>query len=393
MRKAPSILRHNIEVAYRMKDSTSYENENPLTADLQHQLIRYELAINKGVTGWWDWTDLRQEKIALSDRTIRFLGLSTQNNEVTFTQLYEAVHSKDRVAFLEAFQEHVEEQIPFDLEYRVKTPQGYRWVRTTADSQRDESGQVIRMAGLIQDIQETRFAKTQLEAVNEEMEDFVYSVAHDLRAPVRHISSFIEIMEEDVAEELGEIGMDYLANIRSAADRLGRMIDDLLQVSRNQRLTLRPGRFQMRMLVDRVIQRLLKAEAPDRQLDIEIGDLPELYSDPNLIEQVLRNLLSNAFKYTRSRSVAKIVIDAYEADNFAVIRIQDNGVGFDMAYVDKLFKFFNRLHMDRQYEGTGIGLASVARIMKRLGGASWAEGIPNEGATFYFKLPLTFDAQ
>lgn len=387
-------MRNIIQSAYRTINTTlnlDKVNQSGRHAELLDQLSCYQSAIESSGAGIWDWTDLSKETIQISDQMGRLLGMTHQNSGLSFTQWYEQVHPKDRGAFLDAFYEHVEDRIPFDLEYRTKVGPGYRWMRATAQSVRDGEGKVLRMSGILQDVQDARQAQEKLDLTKAEMEDFVYSVAHDLRAPVRHITSFIEIMEEDLEGELSDLGWDYLLNIRQAADRLGRMIDDLLQVSRSQRLPLRRGRFSSGTLVERIVGEMIRQEPTERKIEMQIDTLPDITSDPNLLEVIWRNLLSNALKFTRDREIARIRIGHYQGEEAYTFFIADNGMGFDMAYSDKLFKFFHRLHVDDRLEGTGVGLASTARSIHRLGGEIWAEGVLDAGATFYFSIPLVFD--
>jgi light-regulated signal transduction histidine kinase (bacteriophytochrome) len=227
----------------------------------------------------------------------------------------------------------------------------------------------------------------ELESANRELEAFSYSVSHDLRAPLRHIEGFIEILLVEHSE-LKAGSAQHLQTISDAAKRMGRLIDDLLAFSRTARAGLTRSSFDLGDLVKTII-RDLEHEIGDRRMEWVIGDLPSVEADPALIRQVISNLLENAVKYSRPRKMARIEIGSREERNEHVISVRDNGVGFDPRYAHKLFGVFQRLHRAADFEGTGIGLANVRRIITRHGGRTWAEGRLDQGATFFFSLPRT----
>jgi signal transduction histidine kinase len=227
----------------------------------------------------------------------------------------------------------------------------------------------------------------QLEAANHELEAFSYSVSHDLRAPLRAISGYTSILLEEFSNELPEEGRGLLRRVKENGDQMGHLIDDLLAFSRLGRQALRVQRVHMRGVVDRALAQL-EPGIDSRQVELVIGDLPDCDSDPALLEQVFVNLLSNAFKYSRKREGARIEVGASSNDAASgpVFFVKDNGAGFDMRYAGKLFGVFQRLHRSQDYEGTGVGLAIVQRIVARHGGRVWADGKVDQGATFYFTL-------
>lgn len=229
-----------------------------------------------------------------------------------------------------------------------------------------------------------------LEAANKELEAFSDSVSHDLRAPLRHIEGFVSVLLATKAPGLDEESRRYLHIIAESSQRMGRLIDDLLVFSRASRAELTKSRIALAELVHAAI-RDFAGDAAHRDVHWTIGDLPELEADPALLRQVMLNLLGNALKYTRTRPQARIAIGATQSDTEHVVFIRDNGVGFDMRYAEKLFGVFQRLHHTADFEGTGIGLANVRRIIHRHGGRTWAEGKMNGGATFYFSLPRAKD--
>jgi signal transduction histidine kinase len=245
----------------------------------------------------------------------------------------------------------------------------------------------VRLVGEIQEkVTEVTERTRQLEAANQELESFSYSVSHDLRAPLRAISGYASILLEDYASALPEEALGYMKRVKENGDHMGHLIDDLLAFSRLGRQALRVQLVNTRAIVDRALSRLAPA-IDGRQVDLVIGELPDCESDPTLLEQVYANLIGNAFKYSRKREGARVVIGAKQGDSDTpVYFVKDNGAGFDMQYADKLFGVFQRLHRNQDFEGTGVGLAIVQRIVKRHGGQIWAEAKVNEGATFYFTL-------
>lgn len=232
-----------------------------------------------------------------------------------------------------------------------------------------------------------RRSEEALVGANKELEAFSYSVSHDLRAPLRHVSGFVQLLQTNTRGKLDETGARYLDVISGAAKRMGDLIDDLLSFSRTGRAQMHLETVPLGPLVDEC-RRELEPETKGRTLEWVIGELPEVRADRPLLRQVLANLLGNAVKYTGKRDAARIEVSAQQEDAEIVVCVRDNGAGFDMKYVDKLFGVFQRLHGDAEFEGTGIGLANVRRIILRHGGRTWAKGVVDQGASFYFTLPL-----
>ncbi len=226
----------------------------------------------------------------------------------------------------------------------------------------------------------------QLEAANKELEAFAYSVSHDLRAPLRAIDGFSHILEEDYTDKLDAEGKRLLGVVRDNAARMGMLIDDILKFSRAGRLELNAGEIDMEKMAQAVLAELVP-DADESRLHVEIGHLPPARGDSAMMRQVFVNLLSNALKFSRNRQPAQIRVGSRMEGGETVYFVQDNGAGFDMRYADKLFGVFQRLHSTNEFEGTGIGLAIVKRIVNRHGGRVWAEGKVDEGATLYFSLP------
>jgi len=228
-------------------------------------------------------------------------------------------------------------------------------------------------------------SRTGMDAAIKELDAFAYSVSHDLRAPLRGMDAFSQILQKKYATHMDEDAQHCLHMIRDNAQQMGRLIDDLLAFSRLSQQPLRKERVDQEALVRTVLQ-ALQMEQKDRQFDLDVGELPAVEADPRLLRQVWVNLISNALKYTRTRDRAMIRIGSEKKNGTPVYFVQDNGVGFDMRYANKLFGVFQRLHRAEDYEGTGVGLAIVHRIVARHGGEVWAKAVKNQGATFYFTL-------
>jgi PAS domain S-box-containing protein len=228
----------------------------------------------------------------------------------------------------------------------------------------------------------------ELEASNKELEAFAYSTSHDLRAPLRHMAGYSELLQKHAASVLDEKSRRYVTMLLESAKRMGALIDDLLAFSRIGRAEARNTLVSLGQLVGEVVGEIQR-ETEGRRIVWRVGALPDLYGDRSMLRIALVNLISNAVKFTRTRAQAEIEIGC--ADNGdpgeVVVFVRDNGVGFDMRYVNKLFGVFQRLHRAEAFEGTGIGLATVQRIVARHGGRAWAEGVLDGGATFYFSAP------
>jgi signal transduction histidine kinase len=235
--------------------------------------------------------------------------------------------------------------------------------------------------------QELARRSTELESINKELEAFAYSVSHDLRAPLRHIAGYTELLQKKASSTLDQKSNRYLAMILDSAKRMGNLIDDLLAFSRIGRAETQKTLFSLTQLVRETLTEV-RQDAEGRNIAWRVGALPDFYGDRSMLRLVLVNLISNAIKFTRTRSQAEIEIGCTDGNKGdLVVFVRDNGVGFDMKYANKLFGVFQRLHQSDAFEGTGIGLATVQRIIHRHGGKVWAESVVDGGATFYFSAP------
>jgi len=321
---------------------------------------------------------------------------------------HDAFHPDDRHALALAWAHSLGKPAPFHLELRLRPAQStdYRYVSLRAVAVLQDSGTVREWIGTITDIDDQRHAEKELltlnvelerrvtqrtadlEAANKEMESFSYSISHDLRAPVRAIVGFSGMLWEDNASMLDDEGRRKLGIVQSEATRMGTLIDDLLAFSRLSRQSVAPITLDMGAMARAMFDRV-RTQNGNTKAQLQLQPLPQVLADRSLIDQVWANLVSNAIKYSSKRDSPVVEIGAISDDKEHIYYVRDNGAGFDPRHKAKLFGVFQRLHDQSEFSGTGVGLALVQRIVDRHGGRVWAEGKPNEGATFYFTLPRT----
>ncbi|HEX7951795.1 MAG TPA: ATP-binding protein [Burkholderiales bacterium] len=316
-------------------------------------------------------------------------------------------HADDRAEIERQWTEAAAAGHPIESEARLwhAPSSGYRFVSLRAAPVLDERNRIREWIGTITDIDDRKRAEeeirrlnadleervrrrtTELEATNKELESFSYSISHDLRAPLRAIDGYSRMVEEDYGDRLDDEGKRQLGIVREEAVKMGRLIDDLLAFSKLSRRTIdETAEIDMTVLAKTVAQELLRDQNAER-VRLDVWPLPPAKGDSALIRQVWVNLLSNALKYSSSKPHAEILVTGELSNGVALYRVQDNGVGFDMKYAGKLFGVFQRLHKTEEFDGTGVGLAIVHRVVTRHGGSVRADGRPGEGATFYFTLP------
>jgi two-component system sensor kinase len=254
-------------------------------------------------------------------------------------------------------------------------------VRAAGELERRQTEEALKT--LNKELQSTA---SELRAANKDMESFSYAASHDLRAPLRTLNGFSKILLQDYADKLDDKGKDFLNRLRDSANKMSRLIEDLLAFSRVSTKEIRKSKCDMRALAQKLVDEL-KPTLGERDIKFEIKQLPSAYGDRAMITQVLQNLLSNGIKFTQTRDSAMIEVGGYTEKDENIYYVQDNGIGFDMQLGDKLFGLFQRIHSSKEVEGTGIGLVIVKNIIEKHGGRVWAEGKPDEGAKFYFALP------
>jgi light-regulated signal transduction histidine kinase (bacteriophytochrome) len=262
-----------------------------------------------------------------------------------------------------------------------------QWFGTNTDVEtlKQTEEKVQRLNAELEDRVTERTA--QLEAANKELEAFSYSVSHDLRAPLRGVDGYIRMLKEDCAGQLDAEGIRLLNVVSSEAKRMGHLIDDLLKFSRLGREQMESTPVDMTALARDAFESLTRA-APESAPRFELKPLPLAQGDLGMLRQVFANLLGNAVKFTRNQPAPVIEVGGSSAGGEMTYHVKDNGVGFDEKYGHKLFGVFQRLHSEEEFEGTGVGLALVQRVIHRHGGKIWAQGKPNQGAIFYFTLPI-----
>ncbi|HEU5453097.1 MAG TPA: PAS domain S-box protein [Terriglobales bacterium] len=305
-----------------------------------------------------------------------------------------------RAGYEQVFREGLVRDYPLELRHRTGSVVS---VLYNASIYRDQGGNTAGAFAAARDITARKRAEDEVRKLNQELEQrvqqrtaelqsanleleaFTYSVSHDLRAPLRHLSGFAKLLLEENAAVLNATGRHYVDEIRDAARRMGQLVDDLLELSRMNRQALNPQPVALEPVIQQAV-RELAPEIGQRAIEWKIAPLPHAVGDPVLLKQVFANLLANAVKFTRPRNPAVIEVGEQVAQGETVYFVRDNGVGFDMRYIDKLFGIFQRLHRTEDFEGTGVGLAVVQRIIHRHGGRVWAEAQPDRGATFFFTL-------
>ncbi|MBD2110400.1 MULTISPECIES: PAS domain-containing protein [Cyanophyceae] len=373
----------------------NYDITEKKRAETQRQelSLRLSLALESSKLGSWE-LDLMSEQVSWDQRMYAMYSLTPREPGLTLQDWRHCIHSEDRNWMDVVFARILEGDSPPTLEFRIDRGNGeLRWIRATAVAQYDSNGRPVRMIGTNADITEAKQAEqhllrttAQLEASNHELEAFAYSVSHDLRAPLRAIDGFSRALVEDYGDQFGEEGRDYFDRIRHNVGRMGQLIDDLLRLSRVSRQAMTYRSVDLSALVQEQIDELQRVDA-DRTVTVTIAPALTVTADPTLMRVAIANLVQNAWKFTAQQPSACIEFGLERQQGEPVYYLRDNGAGFDMAYADKLFGVFQRLHNTDEFPGTGIGLATVQRAIHRQGGRVWAEAAVEQGATFYFTLP------
>ncbi len=372
------------EEQYRRLNEELERRVRERTAELERERQRLDETAQLSRVGGWDY-DLRTNELTWTDVTYEIHEVERGVRQTVDTGLdYYAPESRPRIT--EVFARAVATGEPFDEELELITAKGRRiWVRVIGKPYM-EDGKVVRVGGVFQDIQDRRTRMTMLEEANRELAAFSYSVSHELRSPLRAIDGFSAKIAKAYGVLLDDEGRRLFGQVRWNAQRMGQLVDDLLAFSRAGRAELTFGTVDMTGAAKAALALVVPDAAALSRISISVGDLPRVRGDAVLLLRVWANLLSNAVKFSSGRERPEIHVEGKVEDGEAVYRVRDNGVGFDMKYVDKLFGVFHRLHATHDFEGTGIGLALVRRVVVRHGGRVWAEGELDRGATFSFSL-------
>ena len=304
------------------------------------------------------------------------------------------IHPDDQGWLKESFRKAVkDQQKTLRVEYRIKHKSGgIRWVADLRQLMYDPAGEFAYVDGLLLDITERKEAerklletKAELERSNKELEQFAYSVSHDLRAPLQHIIGFTGMLKEDYAEKLDEKGRHYINRVRIGSEKMQQIINALLKLARFSRSDIHRSKVYLTAFAKADAAELARSH-PDRRVEFVIAEEVTADGDPVLIRIVIQNLMENAFKFTGKRAIAKIEFGVKQLNGEEVYFVKDDGVGFDMEHATRLFTPFQRLHTPDEFPGLGIGLATAQRIVHHHGGRIWAESAGHKGATFYFTL-------
>ena len=370
-------------------------------------LLRNEAWLNNVVRiahlGAWDW-DILKNAQTWSDEQFRILGRAPNSVEASYNNFLQTIYPEDRGRVETAINKALAEEPRFQIDCRVLWPNGeLRHVICQGEIYRNGVNHPVRIVGTVLDVtgrkrveEEVRKLNVELEervlqrtselgSANKELEAFTYSVSHDLRSPLRHVHGFSNLLQRDPKSALSARGRHLLDSIIEGTVRMERLLEDLLNLSRFGKQAVHRRTVRLNDLVQDVIHDLAP-EAAGRKIEWKVAELPEANCDPALMKIVFVNLLGNAVKYTRARTTAIIEMGQLLVQGDPVLFVRDNGAGFDMNDVGRLFGVFQRLHSEEDFEGTGIGLAIVQRIVQKHGGRVWAEGEVDKGATFYFTL-------
>lgn len=389
----PSVLVLAVDLSERKKTE----------AVLQESEARLREAQRIGRVGSWD-LDIVSKRIAFSPELYLIYEREPGAFGGSFEGMLKLVHPDDLPKIRRAWHDSARAKGSYEMEHRILAPDGrVKYLHVRWEVFRDAAGKPTRALGTAQDITEQVLAKAEIQRLNErleirvrertaellsankELESFAYSISHDLRAPLRGIDGFGQLLLEEYGERLDAQGHDYLKRMRSAAQRMGTLIDDILELSRVTRKSMGREAVDLSRLAADILDNKAKSD-PQRQVETSVAPGCTANGDAQLLRILLENLIENAWKYSRNAAPARIEFGQEDIDGEQAFVVRDNGVGFDMRYAGRLFAPFQRLHKPEEFEGTGIGLASAARIVHRHGGRIWAEAETGKGATLRFTL-------
>ncbi|MBD3242948.1 MAG: PAS domain S-box protein, partial [Chitinivibrionales bacterium] len=341
-------------------------------------------------TGSWR-VRTKQRHMEWSDEVYRIFGIPREA-PLSTDVFVSAIHPQDRELVDRRWQAALRGE-PYDLEFRIVTAGKIKWVRERAELEFDEEGELIGALGITQDItarkrveQQLKRSRDALAEANRELESFSYSVSHDLRNPLNNIGMMADVLDRKYHEALDDRGQRCVAEISSNSARMAGIITDLLTLSGISRHELELTQVDLSTMAGDIVRELRKDD-PERAVEVIIHEHMWLTADPRLIRLAMENLVRNAWKYTSRAESPRIEIGARANRDHRIFFVKDNGAGFDMKDAERIFEPFTRVHSDREYRGTGVGLSIVQRVIRRHGGRVWAESAVGKGATFYFTLP------
>jgi len=376
---------------------TDVTGQMMVKSELKQSQKRFQYLVESSFDGYWDWPDASKEEMWWSPRLYELLEYENDQSLASISRFSDLLLSEDKDRVIGQLRSHLHDGEKFDIEFQLKTQSsGYTWFRLRGQVIQPSDKQSPHLSGSIQNIDELQKHREHLEDLvlertkalalaNKELESFSYSVSHDLRAPLRSIDGFSTILLEDFQPKMNLKEQDYLRRICDNAQKMGDLIDDLLKLSRVTSSPFARETVDLSQIATETISKL-KGEEPERLSELVIQSDVKGSGDKRLLSIALENLLNNAWKYTSKSSISEIEFGQLDKNDNIVYYIRDNGSGFDMRYSDRLFGAFQRLHKENEFPGTGIGLATVQRIIRRHGGDIWAESRENEGSTFYFTL-------
>ena len=381
----------NEQLLLQIQEKERLQKELEEKADKLEDTVRLLSATQEAANiGAWR-ADLKKDQLFWSDQVYRIhdVGIGAELKMEHGINFYREEYREE---VQRTVQKAISEQIPWDRIWQLKTGENtYKWVRAIGYPVL-ENEQVIALEGLFMDIDEQKKDKLnlekyteELEEKNKELESFSYSISHDLRAPLRSINGFSDILMEELSEEIGEEGKRLLKIIKENALKMGGLIDDILDYSRVGRYELTVSPIDMNVLVNTVVEELTHANQ-HLKIKFSIGNLEPLTGDSVLIKQVFQNLIDNAIKYSSLNEEVVVEIGSKKLDRQVQYYIKDNGVGFDEKYLEKIFGVFQRLHSNTEFSGTGVGLAIVKKIIEKHKGRVWAKSSKGMGATFYLTM-------
>jgi PAS domain S-box-containing protein len=344
--------------------------------------------------GMWEW-DIKNDRTTWNEKEFELLGLPPIKGPVDANLFIGHVHPDERNNFNDIIQSLLENGAEYRNEFRiVRADKQIRWLNVVGKLYRDENGKPRKLIGVNFDVTNRKLMEDglmrkarELDAVNKEIEAFSHSLSHDLRGPLRAITGFSSILFQDHAHEFSPDAREFLGHIANSAKKIDHLIDDMLTLSNISRQEIRREEIDLSFSAQTILDELSRKD-PQRSVAILIAPDLKVHGDPGLIHIALSNLFGNAWKYSSKTPNARIEFEATQSGETKVYIVRDNGAGFNMDHADGLFEPFRRLHSDSEFQGTGVGLAIVKRVIEKHGGLIWARSEPGKGAAFHFALSI-----